>query len=48
MRIAIDAFKQVKGVGKSIGIYNLTVCLVKHLVSYQMKSDEDKIKKSKR
>ncbi|MCR5304065.1 MAG: glycosyltransferase family 4 protein [Lachnospiraceae bacterium] len=31
MRLVIDCFKLVKGQGKSLGIYNLTKSLVKHL-----------------
>lgn len=37
MKIAIDCFKLIKGVGKSSGIYNLTVHLVKNLAIYLTK-----------
>lgn len=35
MKIAIDCFKLVKGTGKSIGIYNLSVNLVRNLLRYR-------------
>lgn len=35
MKIVIDCFKQVKGCGKSIGIYNLTLNLIKNLIEYK-------------
>lgn len=35
MRIVIDCFKQIKGVGKSIGIYNVALNLTKNLVKYK-------------
>ncbi|MCQ2520934.1 MAG: glycosyltransferase family 4 protein [Lachnospiraceae bacterium] len=41
MRIVIDCFKLVKGNGKSIGIYNLTLNLVRNLAKYR--KPEDKI-----
>ncbi len=44
MRLIIDCFKLVKGVGKSNGIYNLTLNLVKNLVEEQSRSDDDEIK----
>jgi len=47
MRVVIDCFKQVKGVGKSIGIYNLTLNLARNLVKYQEASSDINIKMSK-
>lgn len=41
MRVVIDCFKLVKGNGKSIGIYNLALNLVRNLAA--TKSDEDEI-----
>lgn len=46
MRIVIDCFKQVKGVGKSIGIYNVAVSLVNNLSIEKGKSDNFQIKNS--
>lgn len=46
MRIAIDCFKQIKGVGKSIGIYNEALYTVKNMVDYQDKCDDCDIKES--
>lgn len=40
MRIVIDCFKLVKGNGKSIGIYNLTLNLVRNLARYRMPGDK--------
>lgn len=34
MKLAIDCFKQVKGMGKSIGIYNLALNLIRNLANY--------------
>ena len=31
MNLVIDCFKQVKGAGKSIGIYNLALSITRHL-----------------
>ena len=31
MRLVIDCFKLIKGTGKSIGIYNVALGIVKHL-----------------
>lgn len=33
MKIVIDCFKLVKGSGKSIGIYNLTLNLVRNMAA---------------
>ena len=44
MKIVIDCFKQVKGVGKSVGIYNLTLNLVKNLIEYRRKTNNIDIK----
>lgn len=46
MRIVIDCFKQVKGVGKSIGIYNLSLNLVKNLVMERERTEDKSIKES--
>lgn len=46
MKIVIDCFKQVKGVGKSVGIYNLTVCLVINLAKSQKTSKEEYIRET--
>lgn len=35
MNLVVDCFKLVKGSGKSIGIYNLAVNLVRNLVRYK-------------
>lgn len=43
MRIVIDCFKLVKGAGKSIGIYNVTLNLVKGLVKEKHKINNIKI-----
>lgn len=47
MILIIDCFKQVKGTGKSIGIYNLALNLVVNLVEEQKNTNNKKIKKSK-
>ena len=44
MNLVIDCFKQVKGAGKSIGIYNLALSITRHLgerVQEQMKAQEE-------
>jgi len=46
MRIAIDCFKQVKGVGKSIGIYNEALYTVKNMVDYKDNCDNPAVKES--
>ena len=43
MNLVIDCFKQVKGAGKSIGIYNLALSITRHLgerVQEQMNKEE--------
>ena len=40
MRLIIDCFKQVKGQGKSIGIYNLTKNLVWNLAKENKKTNQ--------
>lgn len=47
MILIIDCFKQVKGNGKSIGIYNLTLNLVINLVKERKVTDNKEIKNSK-
>ena len=44
MILIIDCFKLVKGVGKSLGIYNLTLNLVRNLVRTRETSDQEEIK----
>lgn len=44
MRIVIDCFKLVKGAGKSIGIYNVALNLVKGLIKEKKKINNIKIK----
>lgn len=44
MRIVIDCFKQIKGVGKSIGIYNVALNLIKNLVKYKDTSEDKRIR----
>lgn len=44
IKIAIDCFKQIKGVGKSIGIYNLALNLIKNLVRYKDNTSDTKVK----
>lgn len=46
MKIVIDCFKQVKGVGKSIGIYNVAISLVSNLSIEKGKTDNQQIKES--
>lgn len=46
MRIVIDCFKLVKGAGKSIGIYNLSLNLVKNLVASKDTMEDEKIRNS--
>lgn len=41
MKIVIDCFKLIKGEGKSAGIYNFTVNLVKNLAQYIMDNNTD-------
>lgn len=46
MRIAIDCFKQVKGNGKSTGIYNEALNTVKNLISYKESTSDSNIQAS--
>ena len=46
MKIVIDCFKQVKGAGKSIGIYNLALNLVTNLIKEKNVSTNSEIKDS--
>lgn len=45
MIVIIDCFKLVKGVGKSLGIYNLTLNLVRNLVRTREISNKEAIRK---
>ena len=47
MNIVVDCFKLVKGVGKSVGIYNLALNLVRNLIKEQQGTAETQIKNSK-
>lgn len=47
MHLIIDCFKQVKGHGKSIGIYNLSRDLVKHLALTKPHHPDDKVRKAR-
>lgn len=42
MRLVIDCFKQIKGTGKSIGIYNVAQGIVKHLGEINCAADNQK------
>ncbi len=42
MRLVIDCFKLVKGAGKSIGIYNLALNLVRDLAAHHQKKYTDR------
>ena len=44
VRVVIDCFKQVKGAGKSIGIYNVALSLVRNLSIEKVKTDDLGIK----
>lgn len=44
MRIVIDCFKQVKGAGKSIGIYNVALSITQNLVLEQGRTEDDRIR----
>ena len=44
MRIVIDCFKQVKGAGKSMGIYQLTLHLVKNLILWKERCGDAEIR----
>lgn len=43
MRVVIDCFKQIKGAGKSRGIYNFASNLVKNLAKYKQKKNETEL-----
>ena len=47
MILVIDCFKLVKGAGKSIGIYNLALNLVRNLVAEQKRTTDIKIKETR-
>ncbi len=47
MILVIDCFKLVKGAGKSIGIYNLALNLVRNLVAEKEKSTDSAIKNTR-
>lgn len=44
MRIVIDCFKQVKGTGKSIGIYNVALSITQNLVLEQGSTEDERIR----
>lgn len=44
MKLVIDCFKQIKGVGKSIGIYNVAKNIINGLVEEKKVTSDDKIK----
>lgn len=46
MKVVIDCFKQVKGAGKSIGIYNVALSLVSNLSMEREKTNNPEIKSS--
>lgn len=46
VRVVIDCFKQVKGAGKSIGIYNVALSLVGNLSIEKVKTDVSEVKES--
>lgn len=43
MRVIFDCFKQVKGVGKSIGIYNMALNLIANIIKVPQKKDVEYI-----
>lgn len=43
MKIVIDCFKLVKGIGKSIGIYNVALNLSKRLIEYKLNSNDNSL-----
>lgn len=47
MILVIDCFKLVKGAGKSIGIYNLALNLVRNLVAEREKSTDSKVRNTR-
>ena len=47
MILIIDCFKLVKGAGKSIGIYNLALNLVRNLVAEKERTTDTKIKNTR-
>ena len=46
MKIIIDCFKQIKGLGKSIGIYNVALSLVSNLAIEKTKTNNQEIRDS--
>ena len=44
MKLVIDCFKQVKGTGKSIGIYNVALSLIQNLVIEKQRTKNEEIK----
>jgi len=46
MRVVIDCFKQVKGAGKSIGIYNVALSLTQNLVEEQRRTVNETIRQA--
>lgn len=46
MRIVFDCFKLVKGSGKSIGIYNQALNMIRHMADHKKESSDEKIRKA--
>lgn len=44
MRIVIDCFKQVKGAGKSIGIYNVAHSMIQNLILERSRTENEQIR----
>ena len=47
MTLVVDCFKLVRGAGKSIGIYNLALNLVRNLVEEKERTKDSEIKQCK-
>ena len=47
MVLVIDCFKQVKGAGKSIGIYNLAKNIIRNLAAEQKMADSEEVRDSR-
>ena len=46
MKLVFDCFKQVKGVGKSIGIYNLTLNTIRNMAAEKARSNNSRVRES--
>lgn len=46
VRIVFDCFKLVKGSGKSIGIYNQALNMIRHMADHKKESSDEKIRKA--